>query len=308
LNEALTTATTAVQIEPQSAASHAIRAVILSRLQRRDDSVGEFQEAARLEPGNARHHFNLASQLSSMGRKQEALAAAQEAQRLDPILPNLAHLLQQLQTVHQPAWDPMKTSPAPTAQTWTPPRQDVPSLIGQQPAWTPRVEANTSGQGSGALIPYGIGKWNWGAFALTSIWALCMRLYWQAAVAITLHVLPVIVLAISIAKLVPEFTSAKGNVSEQELTAHLGTAWTVFLTVSQYAFLAGIAFSIWLGISGSGMAWRARRFQDIGDFQAVQKAWNTWGIVSFCILILSICCAPFALGILAAAAVGGMGK
>lgn len=44
--------------------------------------------------------------------------------------------------------------------------------------------------------------------------------------------------------------------------------------------------AIWLGISGHKLAWQNRRFDSFEQYKDTMKAWNTWGIVVFCISIV----------------------
>jgi len=45
------------------------------------------------------------------------------------------------------------------------------------------------------------------------------------------------------------------------------------------SLLLNIVGAIYLGVMGNELAWQNRRFADINEFKAVQKAWATWGLV-----------------------------
>lgn len=62
--------------------------------------------------------------------------------------------------------------------------------------------------------------------------------------------------------------------------------WIGLLALVPYA---GFVMAIILGIKGNEWAWEKRRFQDVNQFKAVQKAWTKWGIILLIIgLALSI--------------------
>jgi Flp pilus assembly protein TadD len=74
---------TAVELEPDSAASHYFLGTGLLDVNQLPAALAEFREAVRLEP-SAEHHYALAACLMNMGNDREALAEIQIATRLDP--------------------------------------------------------------------------------------------------------------------------------------------------------------------------------------------------------------------------------
>lgn len=51
--------------------------------------------------------------------------------------------------------------------------------------------------------------------------------------------------------------------------------------ISLLVFLLGGIWHIYLGIKGSELAWRSRRFESVEQFKATQRAWAIWGWVFF---------------------------
>ncbi len=52
--------------------------------------------------------------------------------------------------------------------------------------------------------------------------------------------------------------------------------------------LIALGLAIYLGVKGNELAWTNRKFKDLDEFNAVQKAWATWGV--------AICVVSFVLG------------
>lgn len=98
---------------------------------------------------------------------------------------------------------------------------------------------NTSG--TRGPIPIEVSKmgWCWGAFGMHFFWAAANKVWW---------VLPAIIVGV------------------------IGVAASVFINVLGFLLL------IVLGLKGHEMAWRARRFESLKQFQDTMKVWRTWGI------------------------------
>jgi hypothetical protein len=319
--EALDAVDQSLALEPDSAAGHSLKAVVLSRLNRPDDAVTEFREAARLEPGAARHQINLAMQLRTMGRSTEALAAAQEALRIQPDHAAAQQLVAQLQPAApppqappqppppeqpptppaQPVWDPIKRTPEPDAPPpqWQPVQQQPYQAGGGQrmgagPVGQFGPQQNTSGGGPGVEAPYEIKKWNWGAFLLTPIWALAHRLQVLGWAAIATHLIPTIITAVIIAQVVPQImeSSQHGREASQQLMQDVGARFAVIRILNGLLGLTGLVLMIVAGASGNVMAWKARRFESIGHFFEVQGIWTKWGVGVLIAYLVLCCCGP----------------
>ncbi len=123
----------------------------------------------------------------------------------------------------------------------------------------------TSGQGKSTVIPHGIKKWSWGAFALTWIWGLANKTY------ITLIIL---IPGVSFATL---FVLAIMGIS----SPFRGYAFfPLFLAIVVMAFI--------IGIKGSKWAWQSKRWDSINHFEAVQKKWSKIGNLIFVFEIIGI--------------------
>lgn len=93
----------------------------------------------------------------------------------------------------------------------------------------------------------------------------------------------------------PENTSGQPNaVFPQELAGlnwgafFLGWIWAIgmknLVAFLLCFFLGGIGNIICL-FTGNQWAWQSRKFASIEEFKQVQKAWTTWGLVLFLIVI-----------------------
>lgn len=72
--------------------------------------------------------------------------------------------------------------------------------------------------------------------------------------------------------------------------------------ISFVVFLLGFIWNIYLGLKGSELAWRSRRFDSIEQFKATQRAWAMWGWIFFFINLIGTVIAVFV--IMAAVAAG----
>ena len=74
----------AVAESPDSAYAHGLLAVVLMRLMRQEEAIGEAQAAVRLGPDLAMTHYFLAQVLDQMDRINEAEGSIRTAIQLDP--------------------------------------------------------------------------------------------------------------------------------------------------------------------------------------------------------------------------------
>jgi tetratricopeptide (TPR) repeat protein len=82
--EALAAYDSALQLDPDDGVGHGNRGVVLERLGRQEEALAAYGQAARLNPDDAASHANRAFMLGRRGRHAEALAAYDQAVRLDP--------------------------------------------------------------------------------------------------------------------------------------------------------------------------------------------------------------------------------
>ena len=87
--EALASFDRAMTLQPNSQIRFA-RAVMLQKLGRLQEAVGELRRVTAQEPGQARPHMALAYTLMDVGEDEAAIAAFDQAYRLAPMLPLLA--------------------------------------------------------------------------------------------------------------------------------------------------------------------------------------------------------------------------
>jgi hypothetical protein len=113
-----------------------------------------------------------------------------------------------------------------------------------------------------------LGRWNWGAFFLTWIWAFAHRLTPLGVVA-----------------LVPDVLWA------------LRVSGIVSSGLYRLEFSAGIVLSVYLAVKGNQLAWRRRSFHDLQHFREVQRVWRNWGLGYFAVNMAIV----FILGFLRAA-------
>jgi tetratricopeptide (TPR) repeat protein/nitrogen fixation-related uncharacterized protein len=83
-DEALEFAQRYAGIMPQLCQSHCDLGLVLARLGRLPDAIGEYEEALRLKPDYAEAHYNLGNALAQTGRIEEAIAHYRQALRLKP--------------------------------------------------------------------------------------------------------------------------------------------------------------------------------------------------------------------------------
>jgi len=284
-DKALQLAEQAVKMDPDTAASHTVRAAILSRIGRGDEALAGFRRAASLEPSNARHHFNIASQLDSMGRPEEALREAEEAHTLDPSLQNLAPLLQKLKVAVAAApqrWDILQT---PMQQ----PEAAVAPAALRQSAYSGWVqsESNESGSGVNSYVPAEVRKWNWGAFLPTGpLWALSMKITVPAVIWLVVDGLYWVLSLMSIPVMQRAMTEAAKAGGKLDPAAMQGNSYAA---LSNLLWLVAVIMHVYFGISGNTMAWKARRFESIDQFFQVQKSWMLAGFGSLLLACLGMC-------------------
>lgn len=80
-------------------------------------------------------------------------------------------------------------------------------------------------------------KFNWGAFLLTWIWGIGNKTY-----------IAFVIFAVSLLNIIPF------------------VGW-----------IAPLAFSIWLGIKGNEFAWKNNHWDNLEQFNNVQRKWAMWG-------------------------------
>lgn len=61
------------------------------------------------------------------------------------------------------------------------------------------------------------------------------------------------------------------------------SVWIGLLALIPYV---GLIMSIYLGIKGREMAWKARRWDSVEHFNEMQRKWSFWGVVVFVVGIL----------------------
>ncbi len=118
--------------------------------------------------------------------------------------------------------------------------------------------ANTSGQGSQAVVPREVKGWNWGAFLLTWIWGIGN------------HVWLALIILISFATFI--LTYVVGIMAYE-----WGISDNVLLALLILSIFAGLITAIVLGIKGSEWAWQNKRWDSIEHFRITQGRWGLWG-------------------------------
>ncbi len=117
-------------------------------------------------------------------------------------------------------------------------------------AWTPAAgqaaaSENTSGMGSKAAVPAGLGEWNWGGFLLTWIWGIGNNVWWSF-----LFFIPFLGWTV-----IPLLLAFKGNewawqnkrwesVEHFKRVQHIWTMWGWGLTIATTVFIVIIAVII----------------------------------------------------------------
>jgi tetratricopeptide (TPR) repeat protein len=84
LPKALTYFQKAVAWDPHSAPLHHEMAIVLSKLGRNQEALGELQEACRLEPKEAEYQFKLGLAWAEAGSVEKTVESLQQAVKLDP--------------------------------------------------------------------------------------------------------------------------------------------------------------------------------------------------------------------------------
>jgi hypothetical protein len=119
------------------------------------------------------------------------------------------------------------------------------------------VSANTSGQGSSAIVPEEIRGWNWGAFFFTWIWGIANRSWLAVLFGIISGIFAVVA------------------------DAYKADPWI------SLAFT--IMTSAVIGLQGNQWAWQNKRWADVNHFKRTQKRWAVVGLViSIIFFILGI--------------------
>jgi hypothetical protein len=135
------------------------------------------------------------------------------------------------------------------------------------------VSGNTSGQGRRAEIPPDIRSWNWGAFWGTWIWGLANRV-WITLLYPLPNILSIALVVLFISNV---FTT------EQVVDIAQSNLWrfVIFLL-----WLAQIVLQVSLLLKGNQWAWRARRWESVQSFLAVQKRWTYLFLGMFAVLFI----------------------
>lgn len=119
---------------------------------------------------------------------------------------------------------------------------------------------DTGRQADGSLngpFPPDLGRWNWGAFAFSWIWATAHNIWLLVALGFIFWFAGMWMLAIR--------------------------SQTFYL-----AFFAMIAMAVTLGIFGNQMAWRTRKFSGKDEFIECQQVWEAWAIVGAILWVLQV--------------------
>lgn len=179
---------------------------------------------------------------------------------------------------------PSSVGPSPASSGYTPPQStagtyDTPvPMLGMSNA----MMQNSSGM-QGDIPPEIVRGFNFGAFALTFLWLINMRMNGFAYGLLGFNIaMNFVIRFLDSSKSVP-----------------LGVAATLEIGIWVIRFAIGIYF----GIVGNRMAWQNRRFDSVEDFRACQRAWMWWGIGLF-ILGIATVVGLIAIGV-GAALVGG---
>lgn len=109
------------------------------------------------------------------------------------------------------------------------------------------------------LLP-AVRSWNWGAFLLSPLWAFAHGL-WPWGLAMLL------------------LGQAPGSLHAY-LDLHLESHGDELACA-----LLSLVIGLHMGRSGNELAWRARRFRDLEEFQAVQRAWTAAGVIVLAVLV-----------------------
>jgi hypothetical protein len=118
-------------------------------------------------------------------------------------------------------------------------------------------------------VPQEIKRFNLGAFMFSWIWAFAHRLWKIGA----FYFLMLVVL--------PTIFEILAGVGYIEIGA--------FLFIYIVLMIAGLAFSIYLGIVGNEAAWKSRRHDNVQKFLRAQRIWSIVGIVSLCVFTIIYC-------------------
>ncbi len=104
-----------------------------------------------------------------------------------------------------------------------------------------------------------LAEWNWGAFFFGWLWGVSHKVYWalaQLGMAIAFYVVDIVV---------------GGNV-----------------LMSLLSMATSLAFSVWLGMKGTRMAWDAGAWAGMDHMRRSRSNWNMAALVCFCALMLII--------------------
>lgn len=99
-------------------------------------------------------------------------------------------------------------------------------------------------------LPDGVRGWNWAAFILGPVWGIGLRIWWTAIAFLVIAVM-------------------------------LRTSW-------QLALVAWIALAMFLGLRGNEFAWRAQRWDSVGQFIATQQRWSIGALVTLAAVVVGV--------------------
>ena len=138
------------------------------------------------------------------------------------------------------------------------------------------MEENTSGQGKSASVPKEIRTWNWGAFLGNGIWAIANHV-WIGLPTLFFQFLG----AMYFLSILPLFLESEGRYSaySRNLTQNIVLLKNIVQNIVALGGVIGLAFIVILGIKGSELAWRYRKWDSVEDFKDTQAAWKRRGII-----------------------------
>jgi len=132
------------------------------------------------------------------------------------------------------------------------------STAARQPFASP--DLNTSGTGSKAIVPPGLGDWNWGGFLLTWVWGIGNNVWWSFLVFV-----PYLGFLV-----MPWVLAFKGNelawqskrwesVEHFKRVQHTWAMWGIWITVAVTVLMLMVLMLavglIFYGVKNSGMRW-----------------------------------------------------
>lgn len=124
------------------------------------------------------------------------------------------------------------------------------------------TDVNTSGTGSGAVVPPGLGDWNWGGFILTWIWGIGNSVWWSFLVFIPY--LGFLVMSWILAFKGNEWAWQNKrweSVEHFKRVQHVWALWAIWLTVAStilvvvITVIAIVLILNWVQSSGTKIRW-----------------------------------------------------